>query len=98
MKSSDCDVIVIIIVSEEILHIFRSPSYDRSTVSSKASSPHSAISAYASIHSILLSPWGRPIAAYVFFLAFMSLPSYILPFLQQSVLEGSSYARLYQSS
>jgi len=47
---------------------------------------------------ILSFPWNHPIATNVFFLAFPSLRSFPLSFLQSSVLEGSSYARCDQSS
>ena len=40
----------------------------------------------------------HPVAAYVFFLVFQSLPSFLLTFLQSHVSEGSSYARCDQSS
>ena len=41
---------------------------------------------------------GHPIAAYIFFLVFLSLLSFFLSLLQQRVLEGSSYAGCNKSS
>jgi len=65
------------------IHPSHSLCYDRSTTSSVASSPHSAIRCflfqYASSSIVSLS---RPVAAYVFFLAFPSLLSLPVSFLQ----------------
>jgi len=51
-----------------------------------------------SIDSILVFPYGRPVAAYIFFLVFTSFLSFRIYFLQYRILEGSSYAVREQSS
>jgi hypothetical protein len=43
---------------------------------------------------ILYFPLGHPIAAYVFFLFFFLVFSFLLSFLQERVLDGSSYAKM----
>ena len=63
--------------------------YDRSTDSSKASSPHRAIYYFNCQFTV---------AAYLFFLVFSSLLFYPLFFLLQSDSEGSSYQHVNKPS
>ena len=57
-------------------HLLRNPFYDGSTASSTASSTHSTSS--FSIPSILMFPLGHPVSAYLFFLVYPSLLSFLL--------------------
>ena len=72
------------------IHSLRSPSCDRSTVFSTASSPQSAIKVRPfSSYSIFSFPYSHSVGTYVFFILFPSLLSF-----HDIVLEGRSYANV----
>jgi hypothetical protein len=77
----------------DIIHSFRNLSYDRPVISSTDNSPDGPVSFQYSLLSLKSSS-----SCLAFSLVFQSLISFLLPFLQKRVSEGSSYARCEKSS